>query len=138
MDTTTTTTTNATGTGQGKHNDNGRGLKALLIGGLIAATLTMSAGVAVVGTAAAAAGAAVGGLGVAYGACQRVETDLAADLGVSVATLRATDPAAVPAQLAARGTALTTTQARHAADRAEAYSGCRTLGAEVNADWDGR
>ena len=133
MDTNTTMST----TTQNKSN-NGQGLKTLLIGGLIAATLTMSAGLAVVGTVAATAGVAVGGLGVAYGACQRVETDLAGDLGVSVATLRATDPAAVPAQLAARGAALTTTQAKHAADRAEAYSGCRTVFAEINTDWDAR
>jgi hypothetical protein len=75
---------------------------------------------------------------VAYGACQRVGTDLAADLGVSVATLRATDPADVPAQLTARGGALTATQAQDAADRAEAYSGCREVFAEVDAAWDER
>ncbi len=66
---------------QQRNGGNGRGLKALLIGGLLAATLTMSAGLAVVGTAAAAAGITIGGMGVAYGACQRVETDLATDLG---------------------------------------------------------
>jgi hypothetical protein len=116
----------------------GRGLKALLIGGLLAATFTMSAGLAVFGTATVAAGVAIGGAGVAYGACQRVETDLAADLGVSVATLRATDPADVPAQLTARGGALTATQAQDAADRAEAYSGCREVFADVDAAWDER
>jgi hypothetical protein len=111
---------------------NGRGLKALLIGGLLAATLTMSAGLAVVGTAAAAAGIAVGGMGVAYGACQRVETDLAVDLGVSVATLRATDPSSVATQLTAKGGTLAT----NAADRAGAYGDCREIFAEVNAAWD--
>jgi hypothetical protein len=116
----------------------GRGLKALRIGGLLAATLTLSAGLAVVGTAAAAAGVAVGGIGVAYGACQHVEADLAADLGVSVAALRATDPAAVPAQLAARVGVLTPMQAQDAADRAEAYNGCREVFADVDAAWDDR
>jgi len=123
---------------QRQNGGTGRGLKTLLIGGMIAMTLTMSAGLAVVGTAAAAAGIAVGGAGVAYGACQRVETDLAADLGVSVTTLRATDPAQVPAQVAARRGALTTTQAQHAADRAEAYSGCREVFADLDVAWDER
>lgn len=124
--------------GQQSQGGNGRGLKTLLVGGLIALSLTMSAGLAVVGTAAAAAGIAVGGAGVAYGACQRVETDLATDLGVSVATLRATDPAQVSAQVATRGGSLTATQAKHAADRAEAYSGCREVFGEINAAWDER
>ncbi|MFN8516469.1 MAG: hypothetical protein U0841_28590 [Chloroflexia bacterium] len=61
----------ATG-GQRQNGSNGRGLKTLLVRGLIALTLTMSTGLAVVGTAAAAAGTRVGGAGVAYGACQRV------------------------------------------------------------------
>ncbi len=131
--------TNTTANRSQQHNpSNGRGLRTLLIGGMIAATLTMSAGLAVVGTAAAATGAVVGGLGVAYGACQRVEIDLATDLGVSVATLRATDPASVPAQLAARGAALTTAQTQHAADRAEAYSGCRQVLAHIDTAWDER
>jgi hypothetical protein len=116
----------------------GRGVKTLLVGGLLAAMLTLSAGLAVFGTATAAAGVAIGGAGVAYGACQRVETNLAADLGVSVATLRATDPADVPAQLTARNGALTPQQARQAADRAEAYAGCREVFDEVDAAWDDR
>lgn len=125
--------------GTQRHNGGlGQGLKALLIGGMLAMTLTLSAGLALFGTAVAVAGVAIGGVGVAYGACQRVETDLAADLGVSVATLRAADPADLPAQLTARGAALTTTQARHAADRTEAYAGCREVLADVNAAWDDR
>ncbi|MFN8516685.1 MAG: hypothetical protein U0841_29735, partial [Chloroflexia bacterium] len=124
--------------GQRQNGGNGRGLKTLLVSGLIALSLTLSTGLAVVGTAAAAAGIAVGGAGVAYGACQRVETDLATDLGVSVATLRATEPAQVSAQVAARGGSLTATQAKHAADRAEAYSGCREVFGEVDFSWDGR
>ncbi|MFN8516468.1 MAG: hypothetical protein U0841_28585 [Chloroflexia bacterium] len=36
------------------------------------------------------------------------------------------------AQVAARGGSLTATQAKHAADRAEAYSGCREVFGEVD------
>jgi hypothetical protein len=44
----------------------------------------------------------------------------------------------VPAQLTARGGALTATQAEHAADRAEAYSDCRTIFADLDTAWDNR
>lgn len=117
---------------------NGRGLKALLVGGLLAVTLTMGAGLALVGTVAAATGVAVGGLGVAYGACQHMEADLADDLGVGVAVLRATDPAGVRARLAARGGTLTALRAERAAALADAYDDCRDVFGAIDTDWDVR
>jgi hypothetical protein len=104
-------------------------LKASIVTSLIAAALTLSIGLAALGALTATTAVAAGGLGLAYGACERTEANLASDLGIGVATLRATDPATLATQVAARHTtgALTATGAQHATDRAASYATCRQV-----------
>ena len=102
-------------------------VRSTLAAGFVAATLSIGIGVAVFGATVATVTVAAGGLGVAHGACQSVEAGLAADLGISVAALRAVEPTTLAARVAARQAAgaLTPHEARRGDERAVAYTGCR-------------
>ncbi len=119
---------------QQRNPSNGRGLRNLLIGGMIAATLTMSAGLAVVGTAAAATGAVVGAWA---WPTARTRGNRPRRRSGRERRHAARDRPGERAR-ATRGAALPTTQAQHAADRAEAYSGCRQVLAHIDTAWDER
>lgn len=117
-------------------------LKTLLVAGLLAVTLTVglgfaAVGAAVVGVAGIAIGAAAGGAAVAHGACAEVESELAGDLGITVAELRAADRATLGTRIAARvaGGALTAEAARDAADLAEGYRVCTRVLGETDREW---
>ncbi len=103
------------------------GLKAFLLTWLTAAVLSLGIGATVAGAAAAILGVTAGGLGIAYESCQRVEANLAADLGLSATMLRGTDPATLPDRVVAQQAAgaLNLIAANRANDRIAAYSGCR-------------
>lgn len=102
-------------------------VRAAFAAGLVAATLSLGIGVAVFGAMAATMTVAAGGLGVAHGACQSIEADLADDLGISTATLRAIEPPLLDERIAARRAAgaLTPSAARRSGERAVAYANCR-------------
>ena len=102
-------------------------LRAMLATGLVAAALSLGIGLAVLGALAATATVAAGGLGLAYGACQTIESNLATDLGISVETLRTLDTMTVADQIAARQAAgsLTASGAQRASERGDAYATCR-------------
>lgn len=102
-------------------------LRSVLAAGLVAATISLGAGVAMFGALTAAVTVAAGGLGVAYDACQRVETNLAADLGMSASALRLATPAEIRGRIVAREGAgpLPASVARRTAQRATAYDSCR-------------
>lgn len=110
-------------------NDHLDTLKASIGSWLITAALSLSLVIVALGGLTAAAVAVSGSLGLAHGACQTTETNLASDLGISVATLRATDPAELTDHITARQTtgALTATAARQATDRASSYATCRQV-----------
>jgi membrane protein implicated in regulation of membrane protease activity len=99
-------------------------LKAGIASWLVTATLSLILGLVVLGSFAAVAALAAGSLGVAHSACEQTEAALASDLGISVATLRATDPASIVDQIAARQT---TSDTRQATDRAATYANCRQV-----------
>ena len=107
----------------------GTTLWATLATGLVAAALSLGIGLAVLGALAATATVAAGGLGMAYGACQSIEDNLAADLNVSVAALQAIDQAALPERVAARQALglLTASGAQRANERVEAYGKRRQI-----------
>ena len=105
------------------------GLKSFLLNGLVAAVLALGIGLTIAGATAAVLGLTAGGLGAASASCQRVEINLAGDLGLSAPTLRLAGPATLAARVAAQrdAGALTPIAADRAADRVEAYVGCRSL-----------
>ena len=109
-------------------------LRSVLAAGLVAVTISLGTGVAMFGALTAAVTVAAGGLGVAHDACQRVETNLAADLGMGASTLRRATPAEIQERLVAREEAglLSASAARRTAQRATAYDSCRqTFGPAV-------
>jgi hypothetical protein len=79
---------------------------------------------------------AAGGLGMAYSACQRIELDLASDLGLSIEALKATEPTELSDLVGVRhmAGALTTIETRHATDSTAAYANCRQVFGEVAPD----
>lgn len=116
-----------TATRTGQQRRGGTGLRAMLATGLVAAALSLGIGLAVMGALAATATVAAGGLGLAYGACQTIESNLATDLGISVEALRTLDTPTVANQIAARQAAggLTASGAQRASERGDAYATCR-------------
>ena len=111
-------------------------VRASITAAIVAAALSLGIGLAVMGALAATASVAAGGLGLAYGACQRIEVDLASDLGLSVAALKATELQELSDLVGVRHTAgaLTTIEARHAADGTAAYANCRQVFGGMAAD----
>lgn len=111
-------------------------VRASIAAALVAASLSLGIGLAVLGAFAATASVAAGGLGLAYGACQRIEADLALDLGLSTEALRAAEVRGLPDLVGARHAAgnLTTIEARHATDGTAAYANCRQVFGEIATD----
>jgi hypothetical protein len=111
-------------------------VRASIAAALVAAALSLGIGLAVLGALVATASVAAGGLGMAYSACQRIEVDLASDLGLSVAALKSTNSAELSNLVGVRHTAgaLTTIETRHATDSTAAYANCRQVFGEVAPD----
>ena len=115
------------------------GVRASIAAAIVAAALSLGIGLAVMGALAATATVAAGGLGMAYSACQRIEVDLASDLGLSVAGLQATDLKELSDLVGVRHPAgtLTTLEAQHATDGTAAYANCRQVFGGAAADRSG-
>ncbi len=111
-------------------------VRASIAAVIVAAALSLGIGLAVLGALVASASVAAGGLGMANSACQRIEIDLATDLGLSVEALKATEPKELSDLIGVRHAAgaLTTIEARHVTDSTVTYANCRQVFGEVAPD----
>jgi hypothetical protein len=119
----------ANSTNEARRNDRPTAMHASIGSWLVTAALSLSLVAVALGGLTAAAVAVSGSLGMAHSACQTTEANLASDLGISVAALRATDPADLTNHITARQTTgtLTATGALQATDRASSYATCRQI-----------